>query len=89
MSGIKPIDLTRFYRSIHARGLDVTLIAKAINCGRSHLSQVLSGKRRGSQTWRKIERSDLLTVDELALLGRIVPRETNSHVEHEKAEVSA
>lgn len=114
MSGLKPIALGNFYRSFHARdaadGQPWTLkvLAKALNCGRSHLSQVLNGKRTGKPTWRKIEASGFLTARELELLGRNVgqreggatdtgsaaarvgvPRETNSHMEHAPAEVSA
>lgn len=89
MSGLKPIDLTRFYRSLHARGLTITELAESLNCGRSHLSQVLNGSRTGKPTWRKIEAAELLTPEELELLGRSVPRETNPHVEHEPQGVTA
>ncbi len=100
MSGIKPIDLTNFYRSLHARGQTITDLAEALNCGRSHLSQVFNGKRPGTPTWRKIEKAELLTDHELRLLGRLpaepaadagdsVPRATFSHMEHEAQRVAA
>jgi len=45
-------------------------------------------KRTGTVTWRKIERSGLLTAEELRLLGRDVPRGTNSHIEKSLQEVA-
>lgn len=96
MSGIKPINLTEFYRSLARRGLTITDLAESLNCGRSHLSQVFNGARTGKPTWRKIEAAELLTDHELRLLGRLpadasdsVPRATNSHVEHQPQQVSA
>ena len=89
MSGIKPVALTWFYRSLHARGTNLTRIADQIFCGRSHLSQVISGKRPGGHTWRKL--MTVLTPEELTLLrdaGVNVPRSTNSHMEHETKEVA-
>lgn len=71
MSGIKDANLSAFYRSLHARGQTITDLAEALNCGRSHLSQVLNGRRPGKPTWRKIIASELLTDHELSLLGRI------------------
>ena len=79
MSGLKPIALTQFYRKLHARGLDVTTLARELHCGRSHLSQVLSGRRPGRPTLRKLEQSGLLTAEEQALLAS-VPRATKSHM---------
>lgn len=84
MSGLKPLALTQLYRSLHHRGLDVTTLARSLHCGRSHLSQVLNGRRSGRPTLRKLEQSGLLTASELALLAT-VPRATNSHVEQPAA----
>lgn len=93
MSGIKPANLSDFYRSLHGRGQTITDLAEALNCGRSHLSQVLSGKRTGLPTWRKIQDAELLTDHELRLLGKLighdVPRGTFSHVEHEDQSLTA
>lgn len=36
--------LYRFYRSLHARGLDQTKLAAMAGTGRSHLSEVLNNK---------------------------------------------
>jgi hypothetical protein len=80
MSGIKDVNLSWFFRSLHARGMDVTKLAEQLMCGRSHLSQVLNGRRPGGHTWPKLQR--VLTPRELQLLGRDVPRGTNSHMEH-------
>jgi hypothetical protein len=97
MSGIKPADLQWFYRSIHNRTVDVagvptrlnvSVLARVLNVGRSHLAQVLAGTRTGTVTWRKVERSGLLTPEELRLLGRDVPRGTNSHMEQLSKEVA-
>jgi hypothetical protein len=71
MSGIKPIDLTLFYRKLHDRkrgARTVEQIAKKIFSSRAHVTEVLNGNRSGGQTWRKLAR--VLTKDELALLGR-------------------
>ena len=98
MSGIKPIDLTRFYRKLHANGSTVEKLAEKLYSNRAHLTQVLNGTRPGGQTWRKLAR--VLTTDELALLGRdehgkklpspaAVPRETLSQVEHSAQPVEA
>lgn len=92
MSGIKPIDLSNFYRSIHSRELNgerltLDVLAAAIFSGPTHLSAVFSGQRPGKPTWRRLEKSGLLIDKEWQLLGRTppvpqpnVPRETNSHM---------
>jgi hypothetical protein len=90
MSGIKDPNLTQFYASLHHRGSGITALSRKILCGRSHLSQVLSGKRKGTVTWRKLIKVKALTTHELQLLGKVpaspvvddVPRGTNSHMEH-------
>lgn len=66
MSGMKPIALTEFLRSLRARGKSLSIIAQELHCGRSHLSQVVNGRRSGGHTWRKL--ATVLTVDELKLL---------------------
>jgi hypothetical protein len=71
VSGIKPIDLTRFYRKLHARTRrprTVAQIAAKIFSSRAHVTEVLNGNRPGGQTWRKL--AQVLTAEELALLGR-------------------
>ncbi len=97
MSGIKDDNVAAFYRSLGKRGQGITSLAEAINAGRSHLSQVLSGKRTGKPTWRKLMAAGVLTERELWLLGQgpapleeleNVPRDTNSHMEHTQQEVA-
>lgn len=83
MSGLKAQNLTLLHRKLRARGTNVTAIAELIFCGRSHVTQVLNGTRRGAHTWPKLEQ--VLRPDELALLGRGVPRGTLSHMEHSEA----
>jgi transcriptional regulator with XRE-family HTH domain len=66
MSGIKPVELTLFYRALRARGLSQAKLADLAMTNRAHLSQVLTGKRPGRHTWRRIAR--FLEPEELALL---------------------
>lgn len=66
MSGMRPIQMTLFLRSLRARGKTLSKIADELFIGRSHLSQVVNGRRSGGHTWRKLKK--VLTVDELKLL---------------------
>lgn len=66
MSGLKPLELTLFYRKLRARGMTQQKLADAAMTGRAHLSQVLSGRRPGRRTMRRLLR--VLTKDELKLL---------------------
>jgi len=89
MSGIKSVSLTWFYRSLRARGKNLTQIAADLHCGRSHLSQVINGRRSGGHTWRKL--ATVLSPEEMAMLAEAranVPRETNSHMEQQTMEVA-
>lgn len=54
-----------FFESIHKRGLNLTMLAKAAGCGRVHLTEVLNGKRSGVRTWPKLR--DVLTAEELEM----------------------
>ncbi len=56
-----------FFISLRGRGLNQTKLAQLAQCGRSHLSQVLSGRRNGSQTKRKLRAH--LTEQEVKMLG--------------------
>lgn len=84
MSGIKAQALTELHRALRAQGESVGSIAGRIFSSRAHVSQVLSGRRPGSHTWRKLRR--VLTASELELIARQhVPRGANCHVEREGA----
>lgn len=60
-----------FLRMLHARKMTVdelsALSTKQKNC-RTHVLQVLSGKRKGKCTWSRLV--DYLTKDELIVLGK-------------------
>lgn len=89
MSGIKPVALSWLYRSLHSRGKNLTQIAADLHCGRSHLSQVINGRRSGGHTMRKL--ATVLSPEEMAMLTEAranVPRETNSHMEQQTMEVA-
>lgn len=70
-----------FLRMLHARNQTVdrlALLATKQKNSRTHVLQVLSGKRKGECTWARLV--DFLTKDELAVLGKaelIVAAATN------------
>lgn len=66
MSATKPIALVEFYRSLHARGLTVELLAEFIGRSRSTVTRVLNGSRRRGPVWRRL--AGHLTPRELELL---------------------
>ena len=74
---------TKFLRMLHDRKMSVDRLAqqatKAQN-SRTHVLQVLMGKRKGTHTWARLV--DFLTRDELIVLGKkdliIVPETIKS-----------
>ena len=66
MSGLKPIQLTEFYRQLHGRGQDTTTLAKLTGLARPTVSRILNGARRRGPSWAKIARH--LTPAEIKLL---------------------
>lgn len=66
MSGLKPPELSRFYRRIDARGLTTTVLAESVGVSRTALCRVLNGSRRRGPIWRRV--APLLTAEEIALL---------------------
>lgn len=81
------------HKSLHARGLNQTRLARLAHTGRSHVSEVLNNKPgHGGQTRKKL--AQFLTESELALLGwdkegNVVPHGTLSQLtEEQKANVA-
>lgn len=66
MSGIKSPELQAFYRSLHARGLDVRALAEQLKLSRGAVTRVICGLRRRGPIWAKL--APLLTEHERALL---------------------
>src|SRR6476646_469241 len=66
MSGFKPPELSRFYRLLHARGMDTDLLASLVGRSRTTVTRVLNGSRRRGPAWRAIQ--PYLLSDERALL---------------------
>lgn len=66
MSGIKPLELTKFYASLRRRDKDVDLLAFCIGVKRPTLTRVLNGTRRRGAVWKRVE--PLLTGEEIELL---------------------
>lgn len=86
MSGIKPIAVTEFIRTLKGRGMTLSELANQMNCGRSHLSQVINGHRPGGHTWAKLAKA--LPAEDVAKLREglkpvfhNLPRGTNIHME--------
>jgi hypothetical protein len=69
MSGIKPVALTEFYRSLHARGEGTQSLAGALGVSGGAVRRLLGGLRRKGALWRRLEA--LLTGRERALLGDV------------------
>lgn len=80
MSGIKPIDLTEFYRLLHGRGLSTEILAERIGVSGGTVRKLIGGfKPRRGAVWVAILRR--LTPGEKALLFRVEQSPTwNSHV---------
>lgn len=53
MSGIKDTAYSEFLRSLRPIG-GASALAQCAMTNRAHLSQVLSGKRRGLHTWKRV-----------------------------------
>jgi hypothetical protein len=66
MSGLKPPEMSAFYRKIQARGLTTEILANQLSVTRPALCRVLNGSRRRGFIWKKV--TELLTPEELALL---------------------
>lgn len=72
MSGIKPLELTEFYRRLHSRRapsgrrMDTFVLADLSGMSRPTVTRILNGSRRRGPSWPKIARH--LTPEELALL---------------------
>lgn len=60
-------NLKTFRELFSGRGMTVDRLAQQTRCGRSHLTQVLLGKRAGPETRAKLK--DFLTQAELEALG--------------------
>lgn len=69
MSGLTPNALYLFRRSLRARGLNMATLAERIGRGRSHLSQVVQGKRPGGYTWARIRSA--VTAEEWEMLCKL------------------
>jgi len=85
MSGIKDINLSWFYRSLHERGETAETLAEEIASGRTHVTEVLNGTVDSPRTRRRL--APLLTEEERTLLGwaaagRNVPHGTKSAGRH-------
>lgn len=66
MSGIKSPELMQFFRSFHARGLTVEILAEFAGRSRATVTRVLNGARRRGPVWEKIKSQ--LTPREIELL---------------------
>lgn len=70
MSGIKPLPLTEFYRSLHARGETSESLAQKLNVSRSVLCKMIGLlKRRRGRAWEHLQ--TLLTDRERRLLSDV------------------
>lgn len=67
MSGMKPPEMSQFYRLLHERGLTTDALAEQVNVGRPTLCRVLNGARRRGPVWRRVVK--LLTEEEITLLN--------------------
>jgi DNA transposition AAA+ family ATPase len=66
MSGLKPPQLTDFYRSLDRRGVTTDSLAKELNISRPTLCRIFNGGRRRNWQWEKVKA--LLTAEEVKLL---------------------
>lgn len=85
MSGIKPQNLSWFYRRIHARGVTAETLALRIASGRTHVTEVLNGTKDSARTRRRLapllrpaERELLRWTRDGELMPADVPRGTLS-----------
>jgi hypothetical protein len=69
MSGMKPLPLTEFYRSLRARGATTDTLAAALGVSGGAVRRILGGHRRKGHLWPKLAR--LLTERELRLLADV------------------
>lgn len=79
MSGLKPLPLTQFHRSLRAAGTSVSDLAARARVGRAHLCQVLTGRRSGAHTWKHI--LPLLTPNQLFHLKQCPTWNTEAETE--------
>lgn len=66
MSGLKPFEITQFYRRLHDRGLNVGVLAERLGRSSGTVSRVINGSRRRGPLWKRLARH--LTDDEIRLL---------------------
>jgi hypothetical protein len=67
MSGIKPSELTEFYRSLHGRGMTTDSLAEQLDVSGSQVRKLIGMHApRGGATWRFL--LGLLTPEETKLL---------------------
>lgn len=87
MHGMKPMELSAFFRRLHGRGETVTTLAEKMQTNRAHLTQVLNGSRarylpngKPTGTWKRL--IDHLDIEERALLRSVpvVPRGRKLHL---------
>lgn len=69
MAGLTPAPLHWLRVVLRARGSSMAQLAEACGRGRSHLSQVLNGKRPGGYTWARIRAA--VTPEEWELLKQL------------------
>lgn len=66
MSGLRPIEMERFYKRLHARGLDTSKLAALVGRSRARVTEVLNGSRRRGALWKRLAAH--LEPEEIALL---------------------
>lgn len=69
MSGLTPLPVTHFRRSLRARGSNLATLADELGLSRNHLSQVLHGRRPGAEVWPLLQAA--LPPEEWSLLLRL------------------
>jgi hypothetical protein len=55
MAGIKPLPLTEFYRSLHARGESTDTLAIKLGVSGGAVRRLFAGLRRRGPLWRRLE----------------------------------
>lgn len=66
MSGLRPFEMTQFYRRLAERGLCTADLAAQVGVTRQALCRVLNGARRRGAIWKRV--AALLTPEERHLL---------------------
>lgn len=73
MSGIRDMNLTKAYASMHARGVTTATIAERVMTSRSYVSRVLAGYERRGAVWKRVRRE--LIPAEIELLEAVPEKE--------------